>query len=221
MVGTTDARMTVERSTTKAMRDEVTLLLFIEEGMAVSKDLMDLANKIAATSPKIVLKVEDADRGRNERLKAMHVKDWPCVILVKDGFCRIRYYGVPGGYETPAFVDAVVELSNSVPHLSPSAKESLSKVRRKAMVEVFVLSTCPYCPTIARHAYRAAIGSPLVSTEIIDTSAFPDLAARHSVMGVPKTILNDSMDITGVVDEVVFFEKLHEADIAVLDSMFG
>jgi hypothetical protein len=74
---------------------------------------------------------------------------------------------------------------------------------------------------VARHAYRAAIGSPNVSVDIIDSSAFPELAARHSVMGVPKMILNDSMDITGAVDEVAFFEKLHDAYIATLDSMFG
>ncbi|HIJ17853.1 MAG TPA: hypothetical protein HA364_08775, partial [Thermoplasmata archaeon] len=54
-----------------------------------------------------------------------------------------------------------------------------------------------------------------------DSSAFKELAARHSVMGVPKMILNDAMDITGAVDEVAFFEKLHEADVATLGSMFG
>ena len=203
------------------MNEEVTILLFVEEGTASSKELQQVAHSISTLSPKIVVKVEDADRGKNERLKSMHIKDWPCLVLMKDDFARIRYYGAPVGYETQALVDAVVELSNSSPHLSPKAKESLSKVRRKANIKVFVLTTCPFCPMVARHAYRAAIGSPNVSIDIIDSSAFPELAARHSVMGVPKMILNDSMDITGAVDEVAFFEKLHDADIAVLGSMFG
>ena len=203
------------------MKEEVTILLFVEEGTASSKELLQAAHSIATLNSKIVVKVEDADRGRNERLKAMHIKDWPCLVLVKDDFVRIRYYGAPVGYETQALVDAVVELSNSSPHLSPKAKESLSKVRRKANIKVFVLTTCPFCPTVARHAYRAAIGSTNVSTDVIDSSAFKELAARHSVMGVPKMILNDAMDITGAVDEVAFFEKLHEADVATLGSMFG
>ncbi len=203
------------------MKEEVTILLFVEEGTASSKELLQVARSIAALSPKIILKVEEADRGRNERLKSMHIENWPCLVLMKDGFARIRYYGAPVGYETQALVDAVVELSNSSPHLSSKAKESLSKVRRKADIKVFVLTTCPFCPTVARHAYRAAIGSPNVSTDVIDSAAFQELAARHSVMGVPKMIMNGSTDITGAVDEVAFFEKLHEADIATLDSMFG
>jgi len=221
MVNLTNGRTPTEQRIAKGMVDEVTIQIFIEEGSALSKELAQFADSIAALSPKIVVKVEDADRGRNEHLKAMHVGHWPCLMLVKDDFARIRYYGVPGGYETQALVDAVVELSSSSPHLSTKAKDSLSKVRRKANVKVFVLTTCPFCPTVVRHAYRAAIGSPNVTTEVVDSSAFLELAARHSVMGVPKMVLNDTMDITGAVDEVDFFEKLHEADIAILDSMFG
>jgi predicted DsbA family dithiol-disulfide isomerase len=50
---------------------------------------------------------------------------------------------------------------------------------------------------------------------------FLDMAARHTVMGVPKMILNDNTDITGAVDEGAFFEKLKEADHALIDSMYG
>jgi len=210
-----------EHRVANGMIDEVSILLFIEEGTAISTELVDVAGKVAAMSQKIVLQVERADRGRNQRMKGMHIENWPCMVLMKDGFTRIKYYGVPGGYETHALTDAIVELSSSHARLSQKATESLSKVRRKANIKVFVLPTCPFCPTVARHAYRAAIGSPNVTTEVIDTSAFPELAARHSVAGVPKIILNDSMDITGAVDEVDFFEKLHEADVAVLDSMYG
>ncbi|MCJ7607115.1 MAG: thioredoxin family protein, partial [Thermoplasmata archaeon] len=77
-----------------------------------------------------------------------------------------------------------------------------------------------YCPGVARLAYRAAIGSEHVTAEVIDSSMFLDLATRHSVMGVPKTIINDSIDITGIIDDVVFFEKLREADVALLDSIY-
>jgi predicted DsbA family dithiol-disulfide isomerase len=40
-------------------------------------------------------------------------------------------------------------------------------------------------------------------------------------MGVPKMILNDSMDITGAMEETQFFEKLRDADHSLVDSMFG
>lgn len=221
MALTADMRTPTEQRLAKAMVDEVGLLLFLDVGSAISEELIAAARRMATISPKIAVQVENADDGRNERMKAMHIDHWPCLVLAKEGFSRIRYYGVPGGYETQAVADAVVELSSSSPHISPEAKASLSKIRRKAGIKVFVLTTCPFCPTMARLAFRAAIGSANVTAEVIDSSVFPDLAARHSVAGVPKVVLNDSVDITGAVDESAFFEKLRDADIAKLDSMFG
>lgn len=210
----------LERKLGQGMKDPVTLLVFVDDS-GTSKELVDFANSIAPFSDKIKVDIQQADMGKNQKMKDLRLERWPIMVLQKDGFSRIRYYGFPGGYEFPAIVDAIAELSNSSTPLSPKAKEALSKVRRKANIKVFVLTTCPFCPTVARHAYRAAIDSPMVTAEIIDSSVFLDLAARHTVMGVPKMILNENTDITGAVDELAFFEKLREADHALIDSMFG
>ena len=212
---------TLERKFAQGLRDEVTLLIFVEEGSAASKDVELLARALAGMSPKIRVETELVEGGTNQRMKDMRIEHWPCIVLLKGDFTRIRYYGAPSGYETPAFADAIVELSAGAPHLAHPARENLAKTKRKANIKVFVLTTCPFCATVARHSYRAAIGSPLVTAEVIDSSVFLDLAARHSVMGVPKMILNGSMDITGAVDEVAFFEKLRDADHALLDGMYG
>jgi hypothetical protein len=50
---------------------------------------------------------------------------------------------------------------------------------------------------------------------------FTDLATRHSVMGVPKIILNDNLDITGAITDVEFFDKLRDSDHALIDSIYG
>lgn len=203
------------------MKDEVTLQVFVEEGSAASKDIELLANALAGMSTKILVQTERVEDGRNQRMRELRIEHSPCIVLNKGDFARIRYYGSPTGYETSAFADAIVELSGGAPRLAPETSDKLSRIKRKANIKVFVLTSCPFCPTVARHSYRAAIGSPLVTTEVIDSSVFLDLAARHSVMGVPKVILNDSMDITGAMDEGVFFEKLRDADHALLDSMYG
>ena len=203
------------------MRDDVTMHLFVEEGPKATNELIELADSLAASSDKMKIDVEYVDRGRNGKLKPYHIDHWPCMVLEKNGFSRIRYYGVPSGYELQAMKDAIHELSTSSPRLSHLALESLSKIRRKVNVKVFVLTTCPFCPTVARHAYRAAIGSENVTSEVIDSSMFQDLALRHSVMGVPKMVLNDNIDITGAVDEVDFFERLRDADMSLLDNMYG
>jgi glutaredoxin-like protein len=214
-------RSSLERRLSSSLRDDVTILVFVMEGVSASNNLVDLARTIASASPKIKVEVEKVIDGKNQRMKDLKIENVPVVVLVRGDFSRIRYYGIPSGYEMPPLVDAIVELSNSATPLSPNAKSTLSTVRRKANIKVFVLTTCTFCPTVARHAYRAAIESEKVTAEVIDSQLFPDLAARHSVMGVPKIILNDNTDITGAMQEADFFQKLKDSDIAQIDSMFG
>lgn len=203
-----------------ALPDPVTLLVF-NDGGATAKDMVALANAISSMNSKIKVEIENVSADGSQRMKDLKVREAPALLLLKDGSARIMYLGVPSGYELPAIADAIVELSTGHANLTPRATESLSKVRRKANIKVFVLATCPFCPTVARHAYRAAIASPLVTTEVIDSSVFQELSIRHSVMGVPKVVLNDNTDITGVIDEVAFFEKLRDSDQALLESMYG
>ncbi len=205
----------------QAMVEEVTLLLFADGGTVLERELTDYVNMMASMSPKIKLDLQSPRDGKNERLRALRIEHTPVLVLTKGDFARIRYYGLPGGYELPSMVDAIIELSNAKTPLSPKAKVALSKIRRRSNIKVFVLQTCPFCPTVARHAHRGAIESQLVTSEVIDSQMFPDLAARHSVMGVPKIILNDNLDITGAVTDVEFFEKLKDSDISLIDSIYG
>ena len=203
------------------MKDEVTLQLFIEEGSDVSTDAEVVAQSLAQMTPKIHVETERVKGGKSQRMKDLKVEHLPCIVLTKGDFSRIRYYGAPLGYELPPFADAILELSVGTPHLAHLARESLSKTCHKMSIKVFVTTSCPFCAMVARHSYRAAIGSLLATTEVIDSSVFLELAVKHSVMAVPKMILNDALDITGAVDEVEFFEKLRDADYALRDSMYG
>ncbi len=202
------------------LKDPVTILVFSDDS-PTAREIIAIANTFSSVNSKITVEVEEVTERKGQRMRDLRIDGAPSMVLLKEGFARIRYLGVPSGYELPAMADAIAELSAGHARLAPMATESLSKIRRKANIKVFVLVTCPFCPTVAMHAYRAAIGSPLVTTEVIDSSVFQELSMRHSVMGVPKVILNDNTDITGAVDEVAFFEKLRDADQALLDSMFG
>jgi alkyl hydroperoxide reductase subunit AhpF len=205
----------------EAAPEEVKLLLFVEKDSAISRELVGFASSFAASHPKVVVETIDWEGGKNERLKALRIDYVPCMVLSKGEFARIRYFGVPAGYEVGPFSDAVSELSHSFTKLAPSSKSALVNVRRRANIKVFVLPTCTFCPIVARHAYRVAIESKMVTTEIIDSAIFTELSQKHLVQGVPKVLLNDITDITGAMNESVFIEKLREADHALIDSMFG
>lgn len=220
MLGEGD-KSALERKFGSGMKDDITLLLFMDESVGASEDLLAVANNLASFSPKVKVQAEKVENGKNQRMSDLRIQNYPVMVISKGDFSRIRYYGIPAGYEIPPITDAIVELSNSHANLSPKAKNIMATVRRKANIKIFVLTTCVFCPIVARHAYRAAIESPRVTVEIIDSQLFPDLAQRHSVMGVPKIILNDNTDITGAIQEAEFFDKLKDSDISQLDSMFG
>lgn len=200
--------------------EPITLLVVADDGV-LSKQLSELANALASTNQKIKVEALAADGGRNPRMKELRIDHWPVLLPSRPDFARIRYYGVPAGYEIAPIVEGIVELSTSKTGLSPKAREALQTVRRKANIKLFVLPTCHFCPIVAKHAYRAAIESKNVQVDVIDSQMFPDLATRHAVMGVPKVILNDNLDITGAVEEMEFFGKLRDSDHALLDSMYG
>ena len=56
-----------------------------------------------------------------------------------------------------------------------------------------------------------AIASPHVIADVVEVSEFPELANRYSVRGVPKTVINDSVEFLGNVPEAMFKEHLQRA----------
>ncbi len=52
--------------------------------------------------------------------------------------------------------------------------------------------------------------NPNVVADAIEALEFPDLAARYAVMGVPKTIVNDSVEFVGAVPEDEFVRQVLE-----------
>jgi len=85
-------------------------------------------------------------------------------------------------------------------------------------LQVFFTPTCIYCPQMISLANQAAIASPLVSTVAIDATEFPDLVRRYNVNGVPKTIVNDTMEIMGAAPEQEFIAALARAADGLSDA---
>jgi hypothetical protein len=49
-----------------------------------------------------------------------------------------------------------------------------------------------------------AVASALVTSVIVEASEYPDLVRRYRVSGVPKTVVNDTVEILGARDEQTF-----------------
>lgn len=52
-----------------------------------------------------------------------------------------------------------------------------------------------------------AFASPHVTAVAVEATEFPDLARKYRVTGVPKTIVNDQIEIMGAVPQDAFISE--------------
>ena len=63
-------------------------------------------------------------------------------------------------------------------------------------------------------AHRMAVESPQIRATCVDAAEFMDRSRRYRVTGVPKTIVNDTIEILGAVPEEAFVRTALGADEA-------
>ena len=52
-----------------------------------------------------------------------------------------------------------------------------------------------------------AFASPHITAYAVEATEFPDLARRYRVNGVPKTVVNEDIEIMGALPEADFVEQ--------------
>ena len=52
-----------------------------------------------------------------------------------------------------------------------------------------------------------AFASPNITAYAVEATSFPDLARRYMVSGVPKTVVDDEVEILGALPEEAFVEQ--------------
>ncbi len=64
---------------------------------------------------------------------------------------------------------------------------------------------------MARLAHQFAIENEHITADVVEISEFIDLAQRYRVQGVPKTVVNDRIEIMGAVPEPRFLQEVLKA----------
>jgi predicted DsbA family dithiol-disulfide isomerase len=55
---------------------------------------------------------------------------------------------------------------------------------------------------------QMALASPRVRAEVVEVTEFPELAHAYGVMGVPKIVVNDEVEVEGAVPEDTFLQAV-------------
>ncbi len=149
-----------------------------------------------------------------ERAQQYGVEQSPTIVLLKnDQDTRIRFLGAPAGYEFMSLIEAVILAGTSDSGLTPDSRALVAEhVTAPLDIKVFVTPTCPHCPRAVTLAHRLAIESPLITASCVEATEFMDMSRRFRVTGVPKTIVNGSIEILGALPEDQFVRTVVGAD---------
>lgn len=60
-------------------------------------------------------------------------------------------------------------------------------------------------------AHRLAIESEHVHADMVEATEFPHLANKYQVFGVPRTVINETTHVEGMVPEATLVEALLQA----------
>jgi glutaredoxin-like protein len=170
----------------------------------------ELVEEVSVLSPKIHLEVVDIYRDQ-ESAASRGVDRIPALVIGGDNSGNAKFFGMPSGFEFALLLDSIVAASSRRSPLQLETRRRLRALEEDVHIRVFVTPSCKYCPTVARVAHLMALESPRVKADVIEIQEFPDLAGLYRVMGVPKTVINDSVQFTGAVSEEVFVRRVLQA----------
>jgi glutaredoxin-like protein len=141
-----------------------------------------------------------------DRARQYGVEQIPAIVLLRgDQDTRIRFLGAPAGYEFMSLIEAVILAGTNDSGLTPDSRALVAEhVTTPLTIHVFVTPTCPHCPRAVTLAHRLAVESPLITASCVEATEFMDLSRRFRVTGVPKTIVNESIEILGALPEDLF-----------------
>jgi len=206
-----DQKKQVKARLSQNLLNPITLTVFTQEYECdYCKENRELAQDIASSSDKIKVEVFDLVKDK-EKAAQLGVDKVPATVIRNDKGTLVKFYGVPAGYEFSTFLTDIILLSRGETELSAETKRTLASVKAPVHIQVFVTPTCPYCPGAVSLAHQFAMENSNIRADMVEVSEFPQLGVKYSVMGVPKTVINETIELVGQQPEEEFLRQVQAA----------
>lgn len=181
------------------MKDDVTMVLFTEEGECYScAETMSLLEEIEELSDKIHLRTLDLNKDIEEA-KKYNIEMTPSFVLLdRNGeYQGVKFNGIPAGHEINSFIPALLEMSGVRQDIPADFAQRVAKIDKPVNIKVFVTLSCPHCPGAVQKAHVLAMMNKNIEGEMIEAQTFSDLSNKFNVSGVPKIVINDTLELVG------------------------
>jgi glutaredoxin-like protein len=194
------------------MDEAVTAHVFVDDSCEYCDETIELNEELEDLTELYTVEVHDLDSEAAEEWGADKYGNAPVTVLTDGEIRGVRYYGIPSGQEFGAYVRDIVAVSTGESGLDEDIKAELAEIDEEVNIKVFVTLTCPHCPQAVETAHKFAIENPNITSEMIESQEFMDLAQDFGVRGVPQVNINDEAgQFTGAQPPQQFLQQVKGA----------
>ncbi|NNK85268.1 MAG: FAD-dependent oxidoreductase, partial [Desulfobacterales bacterium] len=208
------------RAVFEKMSHEIPLYMFVDPGQ--DDDFIQTGRQMVRAFRELTEKITFREFPLDhEMAKKWQVTASPTLLIAPETYA-IRWLGAPVGEEGRTFLETLILVGRRQSNLNDQARKVIQNIDSKRQVKVFVSPSCPYCPQQAVNAVRAVIEKPeLISLEIIDIMANPEMADQYGAQSVPQAFANEILIGMGAQTEEIFalsLQKLEPQTLFIPDS---
>lgn len=104
------------------------------------RETNELMEEVASLSDKIELEMLDFLQVREQAARE-GITEIPAIVLEGKNKGKVRFIGVPAGYEFATLIEDMIDVSRGTTKLQPLSREILGKLARPVHIQVFVTPT--------------------------------------------------------------------------------
>jgi glutaredoxin-like protein len=181
------------------MKDKISIVLFTKADDCEScEPTLQIISEVAELSEKIKVAVFDLDKDTTAVAK-YNIEMAPSFVILdqNDDYKGVKFNGIPAGHEFNSFLSALVEMSGVESEVPADFIERVAKIDKPINIKVFVTMSCPHCPGAVQKAHKLAMMNKNIVGEMIEAQTFYELSEKFNVSGVPKIVINDTLELVG------------------------
>ena len=215
----------IKRTFRKDLKAEVYLRLFTQRPSPIAVpgreckyclQTQQMLEELAALSPKIHLDMVDI-YAEPELAREEGITRVPAIAFglnrESKGGPKLRFFGIPMGYQMAVVIENIRTISRSVSPLSMDTRKQLRRINQPVHIQVFVTPGSAQSPSVARLAHALALENQQITADVVEIEEFPALGKQYGVRSVPLTVINELTQIAGVVTEGEFVDKIIQCGV--------
>jgi glutaredoxin-like protein len=171
-----------------------------------------LLEEVAELSPKLNLAIIDFYNDP-EAARKYGVARIPALLLGEDTAARLKFYGIPLGYQMAVIIESIRTISRGVSPLSMDSRRKLRQVNQPVHIQVMATPQEANSAEAARLAFALALENRHISADAVNIQAFPALARNYGVQTAPTTVINEYVRLAGPVTEAALVEQALTAGV--------